>query len=99
MNLETRTVSAMIQIYCRAHHGARKDLCGECAGLLAYAKQRIDRCPFGYDKPVCNQCSVHCYNRDARKTIKTVMRYAGPRMIWNHPVLALRHLVRSKKNP
>jgi hypothetical protein len=32
-----------------------------------------------------------------RARIQTVMRYAGPRMLWRHPVLALRHFVRSVK--
>jgi hypothetical protein len=97
-NLEVRTVSAMIHIYCRARHGAVKDLCTDCAGLLAYAEERISNCPFGMDKPVCNQCTVHCYSPGMRDRIKGVMRYAGPRMIWSHPVLAIRHLIRSKKS-
>lgn len=95
MNPETRTVSIMIHIYCRARHGATKDLCAVCAGLLEYAEERIEHCPFGPDKPECNQCSVHCYQSEMRERIKEVMRYAGPRMIWRHPVLAIRHLYRS----
>lgn len=97
MNLEARTVDAMIHVFCRAHHGPEKDLCADCAGLFAYADQRIEKCPFGYEKPVCNQCTVHCYRPEMRERIRTVMRYAGPRMIWHHPILAIRHLVRSKK--
>ncbi len=96
MNLEARTVSAMIHIYCRAHHGAAKDLCGGCAGLLVYAQERIEKCPFGIDKPVCNQCTVHCYASEKRDQVKTVMRYAGPRMLLRHPILAVRHLIRSR---
>ena len=96
MNLEARTVAAMIRIYCRAHHGAAKDLCTDCSGLFAYAEQRIEQCPFGIDKPVCNHCTVHCYQPEMRERIKVVMRYAGPRMLWRHPVLAIRHLSRSK---
>ncbi|RKX38407.1 MAG: nitrous oxide-stimulated promoter family protein [Verrucomicrobia bacterium] len=98
MNLEARTVSAMIRIHCRAHHGAEKDLCADCAGLLAYAQERIAKCPFGGGKPVCNKCTVHCYNPEMRGRIQTAMRYAGPRMVWHHPILAIRHLIRSKKN-
>ena len=96
MNPETRTVSAMIHIYCRARHGAAKDLCADCAGLLEYAEERIEHCPFGPDKPECNQCTVHCYQPEMRERIKEVMRYAGPRMIWRHPALAIRHLCRSR---
>lgn len=96
MNLEARTVSVMIHLYCRAHHGAVKGLCDDCVGLLAYAEERIGNCPFGLDKPVCNQCTVHCYESEKRERIKAIMRYAGPRMIWRHPVLAIRHLCRSR---
>ncbi len=96
MNLEARTVSAMVHIYCRAHHGAAKDLCEDCAGLFAYAGQRIEKCPFGIDKPVCNHCIVHCYQPEMRERIQTVMRFSGPRMVWRHPVLAIRHLLRSR---
>lgn len=96
MNLEARTVAAMIRIYCRAHHGAAKELCEDCAGLLAYARERIEKCPFGDSKPVCNKCTVHCYKPELRGQIKTVMRFAGSRMLLRHPVLAIRHLVRSR---
>jgi uncharacterized protein (DUF2249 family) len=34
---------------------------------------------------------VHCYQRDRRDQIKNVMRHAGPRMIWHHPILSLGH--------
>lgn len=96
MNLEARTVSAMIHIYCRALHGAAKGLCPDCAGLFAYAQERIEKCPFGDEKPVCNQCTVHCYESERRERVKEVMRYAGPRMLWRHPILAIRHLCRSR---
>jgi len=96
MNPEARTVATMIRIYCRAHHGAATDLCADCTGLLEYAQERIEKCPFGSDKPVCNTCTVHCYQPPKRERIKVVMRYAGPRMVWRHPILAIRHLVRSR---
>jgi hypothetical protein len=97
MNLEVRTVAAMIHMYCRTHHGAKINVCEECAELLAYAQERIARCPFGDGKPVCNKCTVHCYNPEMRARVQTVMRYAGPRMFWHHPILAIRHLYRSRK--
>jgi hypothetical protein len=27
-----------------------------------------------------------------REQVRAVMRYAGPRMLWRHPILALEHL-------
>jgi hypothetical protein len=32
-----------------------------------------------------------------RAQVKEVMRYAGPRMLWKHPALAVRHLIRSRR--
>ncbi len=88
---EKRTVAAMIEIYCRAHHGANATLCGECDELLTYALCRLDRCPFGAKKTPCARCPVHCYNATMRKRIKEIMRYAGPRMLCRHPLLAVLH--------
>jgi hypothetical protein len=87
---EWKTVAAMVQCYCRDHH-ASADLCPECQGLLDYATLRLDRCRFGEEKPTCANCPVHCYQCDRRDQMKAVMRYAGPLMLWQHPVLSLRH--------
>jgi hypothetical protein len=89
---ERKTVTAMLRIYCRAHHGGRRGLCAECAELHAYVMCRLDRCPFGEQKPTCAACPIHCYRADRREQIREVMRYAGPRMLWHHPLSALRHL-------
>ncbi len=32
-----------------------------------------------------------------RERVKEVMRFSGPRMIFHHPVVAVKHLVQSKK--
>jgi Nitrous oxide-stimulated promoter len=86
---EFGTIKAMVQIYCRDHHG--HDLCSECQGLMDYAGLRLQRCRFGAEKPTCAKCPVHCYQRNRREQVKIVMRYAGPRMLWEHPILSLRH--------
>jgi predicted amidophosphoribosyltransferase len=83
----------MIGIYCRGHHGMGDALCAECQGLLEYAGVRLERCHFGLEKPVCVKCPVHCYQRARREQVRAVMRYAGPRMVWRHPVLSVRHWV------
>ena len=90
------TVSLMIAIYCRKKHGC-KELCPECAALDAYARQRSDKCPFMETKTFCSNCKVHCYQKDMREKIREVMRLAGPRIIFHHPVMAIRHGIESKK--
>ena len=90
----------MIAIYCRARHGARGTLCAECQDLLDYAQSRLDRCPFGDRKPTCGRCPTHCYKPAMRIRVKEVMRLAGPRMFYRHPILALLHVfeaLRSQK--
>ena len=94
---ERRTMAAMMAIYCRDHHGHRDRLCDDCNQLLSYADQRLANCPFGEDKPACNHCQVHCYSATQRERVKAVMRYAGPRMLWRHPLLSLYHLLDKRR--
>jgi hypothetical protein len=89
MKRETQTVRAMITVYCRGHH--ERPLCDDCTALLQYALGRLERCPFGDAKPTCANCPIHCYRPAMREPIKAVMRYAGPRMMYRHPWLAVRH--------
>ncbi|MFO6484177.1 nitrous oxide-stimulated promoter family protein [Escherichia coli] len=42
-------------------------------------------------KPACKQCPVHCYQPAKREEMKQIMRWAGPRMLWRHPILTVRH--------
>jgi Nitrous oxide-stimulated promoter len=82
----------MVRMYCRRHHGhAQSTPCSECASLLAYASRRTERCVFGDAKPTCANCLVHCYTQVMRERVKAVMRWAGPRMLLRHPILAVRH--------
>ena len=88
---EWKTVSAMLHIYCRDQHGG--NLCADCQELMGYVNLRLERCRFGEEKPTCAKCPVHCYQRNRREQIKMVMRYSGPKMLWEHPVLSLWHLL------
>ena len=107
---EQEIVSQMIALYCKGNHsahrsppprergsGERRDLCPECAELEAYAHARSERCPFMEEKTFCSNCTVHCYRPEMRERIRTVMRYAGPRMLFHHPVMAIRHMIESQR--
>ena len=88
---ELRTLRAMVRIYCRDHHGPSGDGCPQCAALMAYATRRLDRCVFGDAKPTCANCLVHCYTAEMREKVRVDMRWAGPRMMFRHPILAVAH--------
>ena len=94
---ELATLAAMFAINCRELHGERVGLCDDCAALLVYATRRLDRCVFGDNKPTCAKCTVHCYSAEKREDVRAVMRYAGPRMMWRHPVLAVRHVLDGRR--
>ncbi len=98
---EKKTVAAMVAIYCAGHHGTNGDPCDECRQLLTYSHERLDRCPYGDEKPTCKECPIHCYRPQPRELMREVMRYAGPKMLLRHPWLALAHLWKEhiKKTP
>lgn len=94
---EKEMVGQMIALYCRKNHGTRGALCPDCQALADYARLRSDKCPFMQTKTFCSNCQVHCYRPDMRDKIRAVMRFAGPRMLFVHPVAALRHLVETRR--
>jgi predicted amidophosphoribosyltransferase len=96
---ERRTLEAMVRLYCRGRHGTHGELCAGCQELADYARARLESCPFQERKPTCARCPVHCYRPEMRERIRAVMRYAGPRMLFRHPRLALLHLIDGLRKP
>ncbi len=94
---EKRTVGIMVKMYCDHNHDKNLSLCDECSELTNFASERIDKCIFQEDKPVCSECQIHCYRQDMRNKIKTVMRFSGPRMSFCHPILGIRHLIDKRR--
>ena len=94
---EKAMMSDMIALCCRKQHSTKSGLCADCAALNTYARERSDKCPFMETKTFCSNCRVHCYKADMREKIRAVMRFSGPRMIFHHPVAAVRHVLETKK--
>jgi len=90
---EFRTMEKMAGIYCANHHPDQNvSDCEDCQTFLAYAERRLEKCPYEQAKPTCARCPIHCYKRVQRERARVIMRYAGPRMTFRHPWLALLHL-------
>jgi len=97
---DRQTVRAMVRLFCRDRHGRpHGSLCLECDALSAYADDRLAKCPFGSSKTTCRVCTIHCYRSEERTAMKVVMRDTGPRMLFRHPWLALRHLWVERQGP
>jgi hypothetical protein len=83
---EIQIVSQMIDLYYKKHGTSQ-----EGKELKDYAALRVNKCPFIETKTFCSQCKVHCYTPVMREKIRCVMRYAGPRMLFYHPILTIKH--------
>ncbi len=93
---EKQIVCDMIALYCRKKHSG-KTLCEDCRELSEYACSRSDKCPFMENKTFCSNCRVHCYKPEMREKIRAVMRFSGPRMMFHHPITAIRHVFEVKR--
>ncbi|MBW2659601.1 MAG: nitrous oxide-stimulated promoter family protein [Deltaproteobacteria bacterium] len=94
---EFNTIKTMVKLFCKDHHQPEDQICEECSELVNYAGERLRNCPFHDNKSTCGKCSIHCYRKDMQEKIIAIMRYAGPRMAWKHPVIALQHFINSRK--
>ena len=89
---ERLTMAKMVGMYCSVHHGNSGDvLCAECREFLSYAEARLQKCPYGEDKPTCANCPIHCYKPARKAQAAKIMRFSGPRMLLRHPLLAIAH--------
>lgn len=96
---EVKQIPLMIRIYCHGNHKTKgKTICPECEKLTDYALFRLDKCPFKEDKQFCSFCRIHCYKPEYREEIRAVMKYAGPRMLFRHPIFALKHVLQVIRN-
>lgn len=91
---EKQTIQKMVSLYAKSHPETDSDYYQK---LIDYAYNRLDKCRYSEDKPACKQCPIHCYQPIKRETMKQIMRWAGPRMLIYHPILAIRHLIDDKK--
>lgn len=91
---EQDTFRCMALIYCDHHHGPLEGgLCSACENFMQYAERRLEKCPYGADKPTCSNCPIHCYKPAQREQARSIMQFAGPRMTWRHPIRAIGHLL------
>ncbi len=102
---DERTLVAMARIYCRGHRhvvgstaeSTENGLCEECSQAIRYALERTSRCPHEH-KGTCDTCTIQCYKPAMRAEIRKIMAYSGPRMLFRHPAMAIRHLAKKRRS-
>ncbi len=92
INFEKDLLRKMVAMYCKGQKHS-DPLCPDCRLILDYALQRLDDCQFGENKKFCSKCTVHCYKPAMRESIRKIMRYSGPRLLYCDPLAALRHIL------
>lgn len=91
---EKALVPVMIKIYCHGNHGTKgAEVCAACGELTEYALLRLEKCPFRKKKHFCSTCRIHCYKSEMRGRIKAVMKYAGIRIMFSHPIFCFSHVM------
>jgi len=103
---EKEMIPKMILTFCKGNHKEirksnhlkRNELCSECNELKEYALFRLEKCPFKINKNFCSCCKVHCYKPNMKEKIRLVMRYSGPRLIFTHPIYAIKHVAKTIKH-
>ena len=49
-------------VYCNKHHNTNGEkLCAKCTALLSTVMIKINRCPYGITKPICDKCEIMCF--------------------------------------
>ena len=97
---DRRILEAIGRIYCKGNHAGRaKDaagMCPECRGVIEQTLARAEACPHGHEGN-CQDCATPCQRGEAQQRIKAIMRYAAPRMMFRHPLMALDYLRKKAK--
>lgn len=93
VQLEIKTFRKIIGMYCRAREHEAESLCADCSCLLHFIEDKLSDCPYGPHKFACRKCPKPCYDEAFRLRLREIMRYAGPRMMFWHPYLTVRHIL------
>lgn len=93
---EKETIRKTFGTYCNANHGTSDNkLCPKCTALLTTAMLKIQRCPYGITKPVCDACETPCFGEVQTKEFRQIMKSGQKKMLLSHPLMAVRHKLAS----
>ena len=93
---EKENIRKTFGIYCNANHGTTDNkLCPKCTALLTTAMLKIQRCPYGIAKPICDACETPCFGEVPTKEFRSIMKSGQKKMLLSHPLMAVRHKLAS----
>ena len=93
---EKKNIKKTFGVYCNKHHGTSNEkLCPKCTALLATVMTKMNRCPYGITKPICDRCEIMCFGKAQSKEFLKIMSNTSKGMILKHPMLAIKHKMAS----
>ena len=93
---EKENIRKTFGVYCNANHGTEDGkLCPKCTALLTQVMLKIQRCPYGIGKPLCDLCETSCLGENVTKDFRAVMKAGQKKMRLSHPLMTVRHKLAS----
>ena len=93
---ERENIRKTFGVYCNANHGTTDGkLCPKCTALLSTVMLKIQRCPYGITKPICDACETPCFGESVTKDFRDVMKSGQKKMLLSHPLMAVKHKIAS----
>ena len=93
---EKANIKKTFGVYCHKEHGTEGDkLCPKCTALLATVLMKMNRCPYGITKPICDRCDRPCFGAKATQDFLTIMKGTQRGMFLRHPIMTIKHKLAS----
>lgn len=93
---EKENIRKTFSAYCNANHNTKDEkLCPKCTALLTNVMLKIQRCPYGMAKPICDKCETPCFGENVTNDFLKTMHGGQKKMRFSHPMMAIRHKIAS----
>lgn len=91
---EKQNIRKTFGVYCNsAHQTAKEKLCPKCTALLAVVMTKMNQCPYGITKPICDACDNPCFGKENSKKFNEIMHSSGKKMFFRHPLMTIKHKI------
>ena len=89
---EKENIRKTFSAYCNANHSTKDGkLCAKCTATLTSALLKINRCPYGIGKPICDRCETPCFGEKTTNEFLEIMKSGQKKMMLSHPIMAVKH--------
>ena len=89
---EKKNIKNTFAVFCHKNHNTPEgQLCTKCSALLAQIMTKMNRCPYGITKPICDRCDRICFGTKQSGEFLHIMQSSQTGMFFKHPIMTLKH--------